>query len=825
MRLALRALLRTPGFTITALLSLALAIGASAAAFAVIDAVRFRALPFPDGDRLVVVSEVPIDDGALESPAGTASSANRCRTACDVSYETFDQALRPRNFHSLDAVAAYTSGGKALATNGEPLLVTGGVVSPNLFALMNVQPLLGRAFSAEDNKLGAEPVTILSYALWTSQFGADPAMLGTVVKLSDTQYTVIGVMPAGFTHEVNSQFWLPVVPVLDPSTRPSIRTLTVIGRLAPGASVEQLRAELSAVEPVALTALPTNGEAKRMAPPRMRLTAAPLRERYASSTQSHDLIFGAVVACVLLIACANLSNLVFVRTLHQQRELAIRSALGGSVRVIAAHLLRQYLLLVTAGAVLGVLFAGASLRLLQAASVLDSLRPPGMEYRLDAPVIAFAITIAGATGALLSLLPARLVARLDAQRLLRDVAAGAGGSRMGRRLQQGFVVAQVATAVVLLTGGALMAKSVRYLSHVDLGFAAKNVLQGSPSYPHPWRVPATYLPVTDRILREVQAMPGVQAAAVRASVPLAPRGSPPGITLDGAASPLPPGDAPATAVAVTPGYFLTLDISVVRGRAFTDDDREAGVPVAMVNQWAARRWWPGQDPIGRMVRVDTAPGLAVSLSIVGVVHDNRAAQPNVLLADEGAELYRPWLQANSAFPTFLVRSVAAPAALLRPLRELLGREVPDRPVFATLVADQVADQLSSVRTNATQILAFAAIGLFLALLGVHGVLSYAVGVRAREIGIRGALGATRQRITVMVLRDALVVTTTGILLGLVAALAAMRPVASLLYGTRPTDPAVYLTVAATVMVVALTASWIPARRASRVDPLNALRST
>jgi putative ABC transport system permease protein len=824
MRLALRAMLRTPGFTITALLSLALAIGASAAAFAVIDAVRFRALPFPDGDRLVLLSEVPLDEGASAQAQSAATASSACRTACDVSYETFDRALRPRAFHALDLVAGYTSGGKALATKGEPRLVTGGVISPNLFELLHVQPLIGRAFSDEDNTLGATPVTILSHALWTSQFGGDPAVIGTVVKLSDTQYTVIGVMPPGFTHEVNSQFWLPVVPVLDPSTRPSIRTLTVIGRLAPGATVEQVRAELSAVEPVAPAPLGTS-TARGAPPPRMQLTAAPLRERYAASTQSHDLIFGAVVACVLLIACANLSNLVFVRTLHQQRELAIRSALGGGVGAISGHLLRQYLLLVSAGGVLGVLLAGASLRVLQAASVLDSLRPPGMEYRLDARVVVFALAVAAATGALLSLLPARLVARLDAQCLLRDVATGSGGSRWGRRLQQGFVVAQVGSAVVLLTGGALMAKSVRYLSHVQLGFSANNLLQGSPSYPHPWRVPGTYLPVTDRILRELQAMPGVQGAAVRASIPLAPRGSVPAITLNGAAAPLPHGDAPTTAVAVTPAYFQTLDITVVRGRSFTDDDRAGGLPVAMVNEWAARRWWPGQDPLGQVVRVDTAPGLAIALSIVGVVHDNRAALPNVRLAAEGAELYRPWLQSNSAFPTFLVRSAAAPSALLRPVRELLVREVPDRPVFATLAAEQVADQLSGVRTNATQILAFAAVGLFLALLGIHGVLAYAVGVRAREIGIRGALGATRQRIAMMVLRDALAVTVTGVVLGLFAAVVAMRPLATLLHGTRTTDPLVYTAVALTVMIVALVASWIPARRASRVDPLDALRST
>lgn len=823
MRLALRALLRTPGFTVTAVLSLALAIGASAAAFAVIDAVRFRALPFPDGDRLVLLSEVPADDnGAGEEPRTRAASARDCRAACDVSYETFDLVLRRHRFRALDAVAGYTSGGKALATKGEPLLVTGGVISPNLLDLLQVQPQLGRPFSAADDTLGAPPVTILSHALWTTQFGADPAILGRVVKLSDTQYTVIGVMPPGFSHEVNSQFWLPVVPVLDPSTRPSIRTLTAIGRLAPGQSLGQLRAELSTLAPAPPTLVDAPGAA-RQPPPRMRLAAAPLRERYAASTQSHDLIFGGVVGCILLIACANLANLVLVRTLHQQRELAIRSALGGAPGRVGEHLLRQHLLLVVAGGALGIALAHSALGALQSASVLDSLRPPGMEYRLDARVIAFALLIATIAAAILSLVPARLVARLDAQRLLRDSSPGASASRWGRRLQQLFVVAQVATAVVLLTGGGLMVKSVSYVSRIDLGFEAQRLVQGTPSFPHPWRVKATYLPVTEKILGELQRIPGVAAAAVRAAVPLGARGTPPVVTLEGSATPLLAGDVPTAAVAVTTDYFRTLDIAVVRGRSFTDDDRDGGIPVAMVNEWTARRWWPGGDPIGRVVRVDTAPGLAISLSIVGVVRDNKAAQANVLLAEDGAELYRPWRQANTAFPTFLVQGTAAPAPLLRPVRDLLVREVPDRPVFATLVAEQVSDQLRGVRTNATQILAFAAVGLFLALLGLHGVLAYSVGVRTREIGIRGALGASRERIAVMILRDALLVASAGVAVGLLLASSTTALLSDLLHGTGPEDPAVYAVVAVLVLFVSLVASWIPARRASRVDPLEALR--
>ncbi|MEO7966033.1 MAG: FtsX-like permease family protein, partial [Gemmatimonadaceae bacterium] len=533
--------------------------------------------------------------------------------------------------------------------------------------------------------------------------------------------------------------------------------------------------------------------------------------------------FAWVVACVLLIACANLANLILVRTLQQQRELAIRSALGGGVAPITRHLFLQNLLVVAAAALIGVTLASSSLGLLQSASALDSLRPPGMEYRLDGRTIAFVVLLATTAALMLSILPARLVARIDAQRLLREGGAGAGSGRWGRRVQQLFVVAQVASAVVLLTGGALMARSVLHLSQLDLGFDAQRVVQASPSYPHPWRVPEKYLPVTERILGLMATLPGVDAATLRAAIPLGARGDAPSLTLEGMAAPLLPGDAPPVAFAVTPTYFDVMGTRIVRGRSFADTDREAGIPVAIINEWAAKRWFRGQDPIGRTIRVDTAPSLGMSLSIVGVVRDNKAAQPNVLLSDDGAELYRPWLQSNSPFPTFLARASGAPASLLRPTRALLVREVPDRPLSATLLAEQVSDQLSGVRTNATQVLAFAAVGLFLALLGVYGVLAYAVGIRTRELGIRGALGATTGALRRLVLRDALWLAGLGAAIGLIAATSTMPLLRDLLHGTAPRDPLTFAAVAATVIAVSLFASWIPARRASRVNPVEALR--
>jgi hypothetical protein len=301
--------------------------------------------------------------------------------------------------------------------------------------------------------VGAPPVTLLSHALWTSQFGADPGILGRVVKLSDTQYTVVGVMPPGFAHEVNSQFWLPVVPVLDPSTRPSIRTLTAIGRLAPGQTLAQLRAELSTLEPRAACSGRCPGGERggvRAPAPRLRLTAAPLLSATPPRRSRTTSSFGAVVGCILLIACANPAK-VSSCALHQRAQAAIRAALGGCPGRVGGHLLRQHLLLVLFGGALGVVLAQGSLGALQSASVLDALRPPGMEYRLDARVIAFAIAVAALAAAIVGVVPARLVARLAPQRLLRDATPGASTSRWGRRLQQLFVMAQVASAVVLVS--------------------------------------------------------------------------------------------------------------------------------------------------------------------------------------------------------------------------------------------------------------------------------------------------------------------------------------------------------------------------------------
>ena len=807
LRFALRSLLRSPGFLITAVGSLAIAIGASVAAFSVIDAVRLRALPFVDADRLVVIGEMPAGPGTDSTPP--------CRGSCTVSYETFADVLRSRQFRSVDVVAAATSGGKSLTRNGEAILVNGGVVSPNVFGLLGVRPVIGRGFTPEDDRLGAPLTTVLSHQLWEAQFGSDPGVIGTDVKLSDSHYTVVGVMPPGFRFESNSDFWLPVVPTLDPSTRPSIRTVSVFARLAPGRTIADLRAELANVEP----AVPSGAAGGQ----NTKLVADPLRERYASSTRSHDLIFGAIVACLLALACANLANLVLTRTLNRQREFAIRSALGAGAGRLARVLLAQNAIVVAAAAVLGVIIAWSALGVLGSLPVLTSLRPDGMEYRIDARVLGFATVVAVLAATLVSVIPARLVVGRDVHHLLRVSAASGGGDR-ARRAQQLFVVGQVACATVLLVGAGLMARTVWHFAQVDLGFAANRLVAGTPSFPHPWRVPEKYMPVTERILAELGQLPGAASVGLRATNLLPKSDGRSSILLEGSAEPLPAGLVPNGAFSVNPEYFATLGVPIVRGRAFNDRDRSASVPVAIVNDWAARRWWADRDAIGQTVRVDTGGG-TLAITVVGVAANSKAARPNLLLDEDGPELYRPFEQAPSAFPSFFVAAASRPEPLLRPVSVLLARLVPDRPVFSRLVSETVAQQLGGVRTNAMQILAFAVMGLLLAVIGVYGVLSFEVSRRTREIGIRSALGASRSRIATNTLTDAAKLATIGVLVGLLVSLYATRLIAPLLYTTRPRDPMVYTSVVVCIALVSLVAAYLPARRAMRVDPIVALKAT
>jgi putative ABC transport system permease protein len=795
----------------TAVLSIGLSVGIAATAFGVIDAVRFRALPFKNGDRLVLLGEVATGEG------GKGAAAGSCRVACDMRYESY-MGVRPLKHRTVDLVAAFGAGLKTMDVAGDPTPVLAGVVSENLFDLLGVRPMIGRAFEASDNHVGAADVAILSHDLWMSRFGGDPAVLGRAVRFSEKPFTIIGVMPPGFDFETGVKLWIPDSPTLDPSNRPSIHNITVIGRLAPGQTLAAARTELGALPLERLRADPPGVHSES------RIDVQPLRARYETATGSRDVIFAIIVACTMLIACANLANLALLRALRQQRDFAIRAALGAGTRDLVRTLLAQYLIVTAAGFALGLALAQSMLGILQSSAALGPPRPVGMEYRLDYPVLFFSVLLAAVIAVALSVIPARLIGRVDVQRVLQATSGGSGSGRWTGRAQRTFVVAQVACASVLMTAGGLMSVTVLRLGRFDLGIPYEQLAFGTPSYAHSMRTKDLFVPLTDRVVAALREIPGASNVGVVASVPLQQSGKTT-ITLDGAADPLPQDVVPPASISVNETYFDAIGAKLVRGRVFASFDREETPPVAIVNEWAARHWWPGADAIGKIIRVDTAVDQSVELSVVGVMRDNKAAQRNILLSEDGPEIYRPYLQAPSAFPSFYVRATTAPGQLIEPFRRTLARLVPDRPVSTSTVQDQALQQFKGVRLDAEQTLGFAALGLMLALVGIYGVLSYSVGQRTREIAIRSALGATRGRIIGMVVTDALALAAAGLVIGLAVAASGMRVISGLLHGTDARDPLVYVCVAVAVVVMCALASSLPALQAARTAPVDAMKAS
>jgi putative ABC transport system permease protein len=812
--IAVRSLGRSPGFVVAAVVSLGLAIGAGVAGFGVLDAVRFRALPFPNADRLVLISEVP--------KAG-------CPNVCDVNYKTF-ALLRANQFKSIDALAGFTGGNKSLGTGTDQLDVVAAVVSGTVFDMLAVRPELGRTFAPEEDRLGALPTMVIAHDLWATYFNSDPRVLGKTYVLSDEPYTVIGVMPPGFAFESRSQVWLAASRYLDPRTGTSLRAVNVLARLAPGATMEQLAGELRTLEASANVGRPEKS--------RVTFAVGPLRDRYVNATHGNDVVFAGIVAAILAIGCANVAGLILVRAMRHRRALAVRSALGATRSVLARYLFIENLVLCVAGLAIGLALAGVSLRALQAVTPLQAAgRVAGMEYRMDARALAFAVVLTALVACVLSLAPVRLLIRRDLQSTLREGAATAMVSRGGQRVQQTFVVIQTACAVALLVATGLMVKTIVRLSHVELGYDAEHVAWVTAVPVHSWRLEGKYLPAADRLLRDIAVIPGVEASALRMQVPFAaakPRV--PGEivvrrNLDEATMTLDAGreiDAtlqPKIAFGVSADYFKVMNIPLVAGRAFTVTDDGSSPAVAIINQWAARHWWPNENPIGRTFTVDTAPSVRAVVTVVGVARDNLAGQPSILLAKPGPEVYRPFKQSHFWLVNYYARMRSPSGRFVEDERTAVMRGMAsDGRPRGGLLSVQVDGQLQTVRTNAAQIAGFAVVGLLLAIMGLYGVLSYVVQQRTQEIGIRGVLGAGRGDILAMVLSQAMRLTVVGIGVGLLTAVAAVRTMSGLLYGTPTNDVTVYASVSLVALLVGLVASWVPARRAARVDPVIALRA-
>ena len=795
-RYAARLLLRAPGFAAIALLTIALGIGANTAIFSVLNAVLLRPLPYATPDRLVMIGD--------RGPDGSAGN---------VGYTTFlDWRERSRGFEEMALIRSWIP---TLITNGEPERVSGMRVSANFFHTLGVKPAVGRDFTpAEDTPAGWR-IVLLSDGLWRRRFGADPAVAGRVITMNDRLYTIVGVMPASFEPLISERYYqradMWALLGYDRSQDFACRDcqhLKAIGRLHAGTPLEAARVDIEAVQSQLRREFPT---AYAPAP----MTLEPLRDVLTGRMRPALAVLMGAVGLLLLIACANVANLLLARMASRERDLALRAALGASRARIVRQLMVENALLGIGGGVLGV---GLSV---VAVPLLTSLAPAAMarlaDAHMDARALGFSLALSLVTAFVFGLLPAIRASRID----LRASLQGDGRktshapTSVARRL---LVAADVAMAVVLLAGAGLMIKSVGRLLGVNPGFNPEHVLTVQISMVgQAYAADEAVVAPTDAMVAALRALPGVEAAAAAGQIPLGGNGDRWGFHVEG--RPAGPQDPSVERYSITPEYFSVMRLPLHRGRLFTDADRAGSENVMLVGEQTARALWPGADPIGQRVSIGGTEG--PWRTIVGIVGDVRHHE---LAAAPTMQMYTPQAQITDSYLTMVMRSSGDPAILVNEARRAIWSVASDVPVYEVApLSDLVARSVGPRRFIMVLLEIFGGIALLMTAIGVYGVISYSVAERTREIGIRAALGAQPGDIVRLVVGGGLPVVGAGLAAGLVVALAATRFLESSLYNVSATDPATFAGVAAVLLFVALIAQGVPVLRAMRVDPTVALR--
>jgi putative ABC transport system permease protein len=801
LRYALRSLVKSPGFTLITLITLALGIGANTAIFSVVNAVLLRALPFRDPDQLVVVRET-YGDGQEGSSSGP----------------NFLDWKR-RN-HTLDGMTAWRGLNLALVGAGEPEEIRAATVDADFFKVLGVDPILGRGFAHGEDQ-GQATVVVLSEPLWRSRFGADPSILGRTISLSGQPYTVVGVMPPSTAYTGPIQAWLPLGYGKGRSAQRGSHSYDVVTRLKHGVTLEQAQADLGGIAKALEREFPaTNGGRG------VKLT--PLTEDSVGTVRSALLLLTGAVGLVLLIACANVANLFLARAATRQRELAVRAALGAGRWRLTRQVLVEAVTLSVVGGLLGLLLASWAI------DVLLALQPRGIprlkEVGIDGTVLAFTLAISIAVGIAFGLLPALSMSRQDPAESFRGEGRGTSGGRPRSRFRSALVVAQVSLALVLLVGAALLIVSVRELSNVVLGFRPDGAMTfqlsiSGSKYPDA----DTQHGYIDRIVERLREIPGVRQAGAVFFLPLSNGYSSGDISVEGRPA-AEPGHEQYAGFRIVAGDFLNaLGVTLRQGRLLTPDDRKGAPLVTVVNEALVRRLFPGQNPIGQRLTFGT-PDSAQWRQIVGVVADVR--QTGLTTAPE-PELYVPanqltpdlWTVFMSIPLSFVVRSDVKPSTLGPAIKAAVREVDPDQPISLLREAGELLqDATARQRFNMSLLTLFGVLALTLAGVGVYGVMAYGVNQRTRELGIRLALGARASSVQAMVLRQGLALTLIGLALGLIGALALSRLLTSLVYRVSPSDPRVLGAAVLVLAVVSAVACLIPAIRATRVDPIDALRS-
>ncbi len=797
MRFAFRMLLKNPSFTIVTVMALALGIGANTAIFSVVNTVLLRPLPYKDPERLVMVWE---DASKSGYPRDTPSAANFAD-------------WRDQN-QVFEGMAAITDESFNFTGSGEPERLEGQRVSASLFPLLGVEPQLGRVFTAAEDQPGSK-VVLLSYGLWQRRFGGDPSIAGKPLTLNGQTYVVVGVMPARFQFPTNdNQVWVPIAFSSQEAADREVHYLKVVARLKPGVTLQQAQTEMSTIATRLQQQYPdTNKD--------IGAAVTSLREHLVGDIKPALLILLGAVGLVLLIACANVANLLLARAAVRQKEIAVRVALGARRLRLVRQFLTESILLSTVGGVVGLVIAYTGLVLLRTFMPEDILQ--ARDISIDLKVLGFTFFVSVATGVIFGLAPAFQAFRFKQSETLkeggRDAATGGGG----KRLRSLLVTAEVAISLVLLIGAGLLINSFVRLRNVDPGFRSDHLLTMKIVMPL-----SKYLDRPRRIafyndmLQRVQSLAGVRSAAITTNLPLYHQGNSMSVRIQGRPE-LPPAEQPVVVTRiVSPGYFDTMTIPLLSGRKFTEQDIVTTPRVAVISETMARTFWPNEDPVGKRFGIGEITSDRDWINIVGVARDVRQIE---LTAAPEPQAYLTYLQFGFFDSRDLVvKTDVDPTSLAATVRKTVWEIDKDQPVsnvqtMETILADSIARQ----RFSMVLLAIFAGVALVLAAVGIYGVMSYSVAQRTREIGIRMALGAQTGAVLKLALGYGLKLVLIGIAIGLIAAFALTRLMSTLLFGVTATDPITFTLISLLLISVAALASYIPARRATKVNPIIALR--
>ena len=804
LRYALRLLTKSPGFAAVAVLTLALGIGANTAIFTVADALLLRPLPYANPQRLMMVYETSIVNRSEESV---------------FSYPYFAR-LRDQQ-HSFSGISAYASDDFDMTGRGEPRQISAGRVSWNFFDVLGVQPALGRDFFASEGQRGSNRVLMLSHQFWISEFGGARNVVGQSLMLDSLSYTIVGVLPANFVFTPlgsDTQIWIPREFELNIATPEHIQAgmgyLEGVARLAPGVSTEQAQSEVDVLHKEYCRDNPTRPDAN----PKWPLAVTPLQTMIVANIRAAVLILMGVVGVVLLIACANVASLLLSRALKRKKEIAVRTALGARRGVIVRQLLVESLLLAAISGLIGIFAGYAGTRGLLALNQ-DTVSQLGGGVSMDWRVLCFTIAISLVSGVLFGLAPALQLSKTDLNSVLRDEGRGSTGSRHVASSQNVLVVAQVALSMILLIGSGLLIRSFLQLMNVNPGFDPRNVLTMRMNLsPSKYGTNAQMVSFYNEVLRQMQSLPGVRAAAISSALPPTPTRSAPILAEGQPAVPLPQ-RPDANIETISPDYAKVLRVPLERGREFSADDNQTKPTVAMVNQAFVRRYWPNENPIGKHIWLGT---IATPVEVVGVLGDERN---NGISREPAPEMLLPFPNLPWSHLRLSLRTAGGdPMALVPAVRQRLARIDSVQPITEVQTLEQILAQ-SRAQSRFTVLLfgIFSGVALVLAIVGIYGVISYAVVQRTHEMGIRMALGADKKDIFRLVIGRGLKLAGIGIAIGLVAPFTLTRLMSSLLYKVSPADPLTIIGSAILFLAAALLASYIPARRASRTDPMVALR--